>query len=158
VNAKPNFGHLNRKPPELGTDARKQGGQPPNMRREKERAIKRRSSLTLVGDNGNSENSLATHIADVFEAVRARQNDLDPLPTIEACSHRPAEYADRNVTLSILIFGNYGTNVLRSYVSTMICSIAHRSQRSGSHERTKICFTSFTLLLDHFLQMLADPK
>ena len=65
---------------------------------------------------------------------------------------------DRNATLYILIFGNSGTGVLRTYIATMVCSIAHRSQRSGSHERTKIRITPFTLLLDHFLQMLADSK
>ena len=58
----------------------------------------------------------------------------------------------------ILSFGNYGKNVLRTYIATMIGSIAHRSQRSGSHERTKIRITPFTLLLDHFLQMFADSK
>ena len=62
------------------------------------------------------------------------------------------------MVLSILSFGNYEQNVLRRYIATMMCSIAHRSQRSGSHERTKNRFTPFTLLLDHFLQMLADSK
>jgi hypothetical protein len=90
--------------------------------------------------------------------VRALQNDADPARTIEPCLHRPAEWVDRNATLSILIFGNYGESVLRTYIATMTGSIAHRPQRSGSHERAKICITPFTLLLDHFLQMLADSK
>jgi hypothetical protein len=67
------------------------------------------------------------------------------------------KYADHDTILTILRFENYGLNVLRSYIASMICSIAHRSQRSASHERTKIRITPFTLLLDHFLQMLADP-
>ena len=79
-------------------------------------------------------------------------------PTIEFRQHRPAKWVDRNATLSILIFGNSGTAVLRTYIATMVCSTAHRPQRSASHERTKICITPFTLLLDHLLQMLADSK
>ena len=37
-------------------------------------------------------------------------------------------------------------------------SVAHRSKRGGSHERTEINITPFTFLLDHFFQMLADTK
>jgi hypothetical protein len=38
--------------------------------------------------------TLAAHIADVFDEVRPPQKDVDPPLTIEPCSHRPAEYAD----------------------------------------------------------------
>ena len=91
----------------------------------------------------------------LFDEVRGPQNDADPAPTIESC-YRPAKWVDHNATLYISIFGTYGESVLRTYIATMTGSIAHRSQRSGSHERTKIRITPFTLLLDHFLQMLAD--
>jgi hypothetical protein len=82
--------------------------------------------------------------------MRAPAKGTDLLPIIEPCSHRPAD-VDHNATLSISIFGNYGKSVLPSYVSTMTGSIAHRCQSSGSHERTEICVTPFTLLFDHFL-------
>ena len=69
-----------------------------------------------------------------------------------------AEWFDRNATLYILTFGNFRMGVLRTYIAAMVCSTAHRSQGSGSHKRTKICLTPFTLLLDHFLQILTDSK
>ena len=68
------------------------------------------------------------------------------------------KWFDRNATLYISIFGNAGTGVLRTYIATTVCSIAHRSQGSSPHKRTKICITPFTLLLDHFLQILTDSK
>jgi len=82
--------------------------------------------------------------------VQAPAKGTDLLPIIESCSHRPAD-ADHNATLSILTFGNCGESVLRSYVSTMMSSITHCPQSSGSHKRTKIRITPLTLLLDHFL-------
>jgi hypothetical protein len=134
---------FNRKPSKLGADARKQGTPT---------CAGRRTSVKRCSDNGNSGNSLAINIADVFDEVRAStQKRCRSAAAIEPCSHRPAEYADRNASLSILSFENCGLNVLRTYIATMICSIAHRSQRSVSHERTEICITPFTLLLDHFL-------
>ena len=37
----------------------------------------------------------------------------------------------RNAKLSILIFKNYGQSALRTYIATMICSIAHRSHAAA---------------------------
>jgi hypothetical protein len=56
MNAKPNSNlgvAFNRKPSTLGADARKQGGQAQNIRREKEPAIKGRSSLTVSRRSSN---------------------------------------------------------------------------------------------------------
>jgi hypothetical protein len=77
--------------------------------------IKPRSSPTVSRRHSNRKNSLAIYVADVFDEVRAPQNDADPARTIEPCLHRPAEWVDRNATLSILIFGNYGDN--RSFMA-----------------------------------------
>jgi hypothetical protein len=47
--------------------------------------------------------TLAAHIADVFDEVRPPQKDVDPPLTIEPCSHRPAEYLIRCATEPIIV-------------------------------------------------------
>jgi hypothetical protein len=71
MNAEPNSNKMlpcfNRKPSELGADARKQGGQPTNRRRYKNERLSPffRSSLTVSRRHGNCKNSLAIYVADV---------------------------------------------------------------------------------------------
>jgi hypothetical protein len=65
----------------------------------------------LVPDTAIAKNSPAFILLMYSTKCEHPQNDVDhvdPPPTIEPCSHRPAEYAYRNALLSILSFGNYG--------------------------------------------------
>ena len=87
------------------------------MRREKNERLNHDFRRWLVGNTAikklRSPSILLMYSTSASMPIRFRRLTL-------VCIAPPNAF-DRNATLSILIFGNYGQSVLQTYIATMIC-------------------------------------